>query len=379
MRKVVLFLFYCFCSTVFAHEAGVTDTHVDFGASQVRVVYTIPNNVITPIAKHFATTPKVLASNAFNISNNSHDCELETYHTSELEQIDSAQFTMIFSCYESLDNITISYYLDAADLTVDYKNFTRIELADRTQNITFTPIMTSQDIPISKLAALWQIKLDDSDLLAQPVEQSQGLSFDADSGFFTNIANSTHYFPIGVEHIVLGFDHLLFLLALLLLPLSGKRLFLLITTFTVAHSITLGIAILGWFTLPVWLVEAAIAASIVYIAIENFLHITYPDKYAHIQNRHINRLSMTFLFGLLHGFGFSFVLQEIGLGSQTVPALLFFNLGVEAGQLAVVLISLPLLRWLYRSEKQLPATQVASVALCLVGVFWLVERLWPVI
>ena len=144
------------------------------------------------------------------------------------------------------------------------------------------------------------------------------------------------YFLLGVEHILLGFDHLIFVLALMLLIHDRWMLFKTITAFTVAHSITLAGASLGYFSLPQKPVEATIALSIAFVASELLkarpnearLSETYPWVVA-------------FAFGLLHGFGFSGALKEIGLPQSDVPlSLLTFNLGVEAGQIIFVATAL---------------------------------------
>ncbi|WP_216619044.1 HupE/UreJ family protein, partial [Corallococcus carmarthensis] len=128
----------------------------------------------------------------------------------------------------------------------------------------------------------------------------------------------------GIRHILEGADHLLFLVAVLLVGGTFRRILLLVTSFTLAHSLTLAVTALGWWTLDArgtrW-AEAAIAASILYMALENLL-----------LRRHGHRAGLTFLFGLVHGLGFASVLGGYGLGTAVVPALLGFNLGVEVGQ-----------------------------------------------
>ncbi|HXV24582.1 MAG TPA: HupE/UreJ family protein [Alphaproteobacteria bacterium] len=146
------------------------------------------------------------------------------------------------------------------------------------------------------------------------------------------------YFLLGVEHILLGIDHLLFVLALLLLVRNPWMLVKVITAFTVAHSITLAVAALGWAQIPQAPVEAVIALSIMLVAAETLR-----------QNRDADDLVskapwvIAFAFGLLHGLGFGGALREIGLPQSDVPlALLTFNLGVEAGQLLFVFAVLAL-------------------------------------
>lgn len=173
------------------------------------------------------------------------------------------------------------------------------------------------------------------------------------------------FFPLGIEHILTGYDHLLFLLALMLRGGGLWSLLKIITAFTIAHSITLALAALDIVVLPGALVESIIALSIAYVALENLL-----PRYAVSR-----RWAVSFLFGLVHGFGFSSVLREIGLPKENlVLSLLNFNLGVEAGQLTVVLLVVPVLMRL-RSRKWEPSL-VATVSgvILAVGLALFVER-----
>lgn len=178
--------------------------------------------------------------------------------------------------------------------------------------------------------------------------------------------SASSFFPLGVEHIATGYDHLLFLLALILCGGNLKSLVKIITAFTLAHSITLGAAALGLVSLPSVLVEAVIALSIAYVAFENL----FP-RFAISR-----RWTISFLFGLVHGFGFSSVLQEIGLPKDSlVWALLNFNLGVEAGQLVAVLITLPALLWLRKQSYAGRVIQILSGIVMLLGLGLFVDRL----
>lgn len=173
------------------------------------------------------------------------------------------------------------------------------------------------------------------------------------------------FFLLGVEHIATGYDHLLFVLALVLCGGNLLSLLKIITAFTLAHSLTLGAAALDLLTLPSTLVEAVIALSIAYVAFENLM-----PKYALSR-----RWLVSFLFGLVHGFGFSSVLKEIGLpkGSELL-ALLNFNLGVEAGQIVAVLLVLPVLAWLKTTAWETRAVRAVSFAVLLVGLVLFAER-----
>ncbi len=175
------------------------------------------------------------------------------------------------------------------------------------------------------------------------------------------------FFRLGVEHILTGYDHLLFLGALLLRGGRLLSLFKIITAFTVAHSITLALAVFGLVAVPERLVECVIAASIVYVALENVFLRDAPSQ----------RWVVSFLFGLVHGFGFASALSPLHLPPRHLAlALLGFNLGVEAGQALVVALLLPILVWMRGLRWERRAVQTASGAVALLGFIWFVERLF---
>jgi hypothetical protein len=187
----------------------------------------------------------------------------------------------------------------------------------------------------------------------------------------------------GVWHIWIGFDHILFLLSLLLpvvlvrvsggwrgverLGESVREVLWVVTSFTVAHSITLSLAALGFVSLPSWLVESAIALSVVVAAFNNIVPVF---------NR--RRWLVAFGFGLIHGFGFASVLAELGLPQETlVLSLVGFNLGVELGQLAIVVALLPVIFWLRNTAFYRRGILVGgSLLIMLLALVWLAERLF---
>jgi hydrogenase/urease accessory protein HupE len=181
------------------------------------------------------------------------------------------------------------------------------------------------------------------------------------------------YLGLGVEHILLGIDHLLFVLALLLITQGAKRLVLTITAFTVAHSITLVLATLGFVQMPSSPVEAVIALSIVFVAAE-VVHARGGIKGLTARAPWI----VAFIFGLLHGFGFAGALAEIGLPQGQIPlALFFFNVGVEAGQLLFVAAVLAVMTLWRRARLTLPdwAGLVPPYAIGSIAMFWVIERI----
>ncbi len=190
------------------------------------------------------------------------------------------------------------------------------------------------------------------------------------------------YFVLGVEHILLGIDHLLFVLALLLLVGDVRRLVATVTAFTVAHSLTLAAAVLGWVHVPPPPVEATIALSIVFVAVEIARgHARGPAAPQDIAWR--KPWIVAFAFGLLHGFGFAGALTEVGLPQKAIPAALaFFNVGVEVGQLAFVAVVVGMLAAAARAMGQAGgafalATRLArptAYAIGILAAYWLFER-----
>jgi hypothetical protein len=174
----------------------------------------------------------------------------------------------------------------------------------------------------------------------------------------------------GVLHILIGIDHILFVVVLLLVVRRFKQLALIVTSFTLAHSITLALGALDIVTLPSALVESVIALSIVYVAVENMILEEPRARYV-----------VTFVFGLIHGFGFSSVLREVGLPQDAlVPALLAFNIGVELGQLAIVAPIFPLVVLLRRKSARAHRWMVwiLSGLVTIVAVVWFIERAFSV-
>jgi hypothetical protein len=265
------------------------------------------------------------------------------------EHSDGAYSVMRFaaSCPAEITRLEVGYSL-FADLDPQHKGLLRLEHGGATRTAIFSPERATQSFELAEISALAQ--------------------------FFD-------YGREGVWHIWIGFDHILFLLSLLLpavLALEGGRwrpvarfapafwdVFKIVTSFTVAHSITLSIAALGIVSLPSRLVESGIAISVVLAALNNVLPIV-----------HERRWLVAFAFGLIHGFGFASVLQDLGLPQGALlVALLGFNLGVEVGQLAIVSVFLPAaygLRasWLYQRLVFI----AGSLAIVAISAIWLVER-----
>jgi hypothetical protein len=277
------------------------------------------------------------------------DCPVRATEFLVDDHSDGAYSVMRFegACPAEVETIEISYSL-FADLDPQHKGLLRLEHGSGTRTGIFSPERATQSFELGRMSALTQ---------------------------FLDYARE------GVWHIWIGFDHILFLLSLLLpavlafgdgrwraverFPPAFWDVFKIVTSFTVAHSITLSLAALGVISLPSRLVESAIASSVVLAALNNVFPLV-----------HGRRWMVAFFFGLVHGFGFASVLRDLGLPQNALLiALVGFNLGVEGGQLAVVSAFLPLaywLRatWLYRRL----VFMGGSLAIVAVAGTWLVER-----
>ena len=251
------------------------------------------------------------------------------------------------TCPGEVTTLEIGYSL-FADLDPQHKGLLRLEHGAGTRTAIFGPERPTQSFELARISALTQF-LD--------------------------------YGREGVWHIWIGFDHVLFLLSLLLpavLALAGGRweaigrfppafwdVFKIVTSFTVAHSITLSLAALGVVSLPSRLVESGIATSVVLAALNNVFPLV-----------HGRRWMVAFAFGLIHGFGFASVLKDLGLPQGALLiALVGFNLGVEVGQLAIVSAFLPVAYWLRSSWFYRRLVFIGgSLAIVAVSGIWLIER-----
>jgi hydrogenase/urease accessory protein HupE len=185
----------------------------------------------------------------------------------------------------------------------------------------------------------------------------------------SRLSTARRYLVLGFTHIVPeGLDHMLFVLGIYLLSRRAKTVLWQVSAFTVAHSITLGLSMYGLISVPSRIVEPAIAISIAYVAIENIF----------LSELKSWRVALVFAFGLLHGMGFAGALKEIGLArSEFLTALLTFNLGVEAGQLAVIGAAFLLIGWRYSDKAWYRGRIVipASLMIACTALYWTVERL----
>ncbi len=199
-----------------------------------------------------------------------------------------------------------------------------------------------------------------------------GLAHDvvADLESISPTAAAITYLQLGFTHILpLGFDHILFIISLVLLSPNLKQLFLQSAAFTVGHCLTLGLATLGLVNISPTIVEPLIAITIVYVAAENI----FSSKLK------VSRILLIFAFGLLHGLGFASALAEIGLAKHNfILTLLMFNFGVEIGQITVIITSYFLLNYIQKKSEIEWAKLVMPVSVLIIGIgsFWVIDRIF---
>lgn len=345
-----------------AHLSGITDTAIEVTQSSVRVIFTTPEDNLQELPVAGSDIPQAIMQ-GLALTTPQGECLPRLLKQQPLPALQSLQFWLDYQCPQPIISLALNYQLFAAkDAT--HENFVRVRMAGHSQSITLSQQKTTLSLPVEQLLQQWNASL-------APTPGEEDINAEPES-------INPSYFKLGTLHILTGFDHLLFLLALFALPLRWKSLLLIITGFTVAHSITLSLAALHIFSLPPAFTEWMIALSIVVTAVENILQVRAQPAGMDTRSWYSHRLRfrwlMTFGFGLLHGFGFSYLLQEIGLGENAVSSLLLFNLGVEAGQTIVLAALSPLLYWLFRSHLQRRGSLFMSAMAAAAGVFWLLER-----
>jgi hydrogenase/urease accessory protein HupE len=286
-------------------------------------------------------------ASAISVTTNGNSCATDEA-SAKLSPDGSAVYVHRFRC-ESFGPAVVLRNEAMTEMATGYTHFGRIQVGDGDEQTTaFNRAFPTYEVAIAAANAA------DADA---PEPAPSGSLLDLIMRFVWQ----------GVIHIILGLDHVLFVFALVLISRDLRRLLGVITAFTVSHSVTLAMATLGVVTLPATIVEPIIAASILYVAFEAWFR-EHEPRYIY---------ATTFLLGLVHGFGFSYVLADVGLPQDAiVPALFAFNVGVELGQVGLILLLWPLRRWALDQDWERTAVRVCAVALGAVATFWLVERVY---
>lgn len=323
-------------------EVGVSHERVSYrlhvSAHDLAVALGIETDLVTPVPRTaFEGRKDTLArylSERLTVLAQGGRCLSESPAVDYSRLPESLVVDLNYTCAKPVERLTISYGL-FFDIDPTHRSLGRVIFPGGHEEFLFDRFLTRLELDVSK-----------------PLTQS---SWTARFG---------RIFILGVEHILTGYDHILFLLALLIVSPRFWQLAKIVTAFTVAHSFTLALAWYGVIELPSQLVESLIAISIAYVATENL----FREGFAH-------RWLLAGGLGLVHGLGFYSALSKLGLGTtDATTTLLAFNLGVEAGQLAIVSLLYGPLAWWVRQRWYLRSARVCSTIILLVAAWWIIER-----
>jgi hydrogenase/urease accessory protein HupE len=298
-----------------------------------------------------------------DLNNRQQEPTLEKMVLEKKEDKNFITYHLTFPAFAAGDTLSLNDGLYVNDPATNYVNLISFEFAGTTGQA----ILQGKERTWTILLTEAQEEQPQDGITTQPDESSeQQNQSEAAPAEETSNSGWFSFFKLGMLHILTGYDHLLFLLALLLRKQTFKQYAAIITSFTIAHSITISLAVLGVITLPSRFVESVIAFSIVYVAVENIFR---------KEIRH--RWGLTFLFGLIHGLGFANILKEMNIPkSDLALALVNFNIGIEVVQLALVLLVLPLLTYMFKLQSSKLIIRIGSIIVAALGAFWLIERIF---
>lgn len=409
-----LVLLWLPATAAFAHLSGFTDTSIQIAQAGVKVIYTVPADNLLELdgqqplaaapgpapgpaaqtaAAAAAAKPKEPAAylnaiaNGWSVQALRRECFQKSAEAKALEAIPSYQYILVYECPQGFEGMLIRYTLFGEQWRGE-QNFTRVLMAGEQLRMRFTFDKKELTLDVPALLKEWGKPMARDFLTLDP---NRRLRKEAWTGFanddtpqepttwWQSLKNADPAFvSLGMKHILSGADHVLFVVGLLLVPAGWARLAGLITSFTAAHSITLSLSALSVFSLPPSLTEPLIALTVAAIGVENIVSTRWRNAdaalVAQIRTARSYRWLVTFGFGLIHGIGLSYVLSEMGMGDDLAGTLLFFNLGVELGQLCVLAVCLPLTIWIFRQPWGLKASSALSALLALAGLGWFVER-----
>lgn len=286
-------------------------------------------------------------------------------------QVPQIEITISYPALSPSQPISLTDTLYQTEAKTNYVNLLTVEYGGHTSTAAlsggsrnWSMIVTENDYASFKEKTENIVNDEQSSSEEGAIDEESG--DDAPTDSHTNTSGWFSFLKLGMHHILFGFDHLLFLLTLLIVRQSFKQLALVITAFTIAHSITITLTVLGWIQLPSMFVEAVIALSICYVALENIFR-------KEIRHRSI----LTFVFGLIHGMGFAGILLEMNLLKGALALnLASFNIGIEIIQLAIVALLLPILTLMHRWKHARMAVVSVSGFAFVLGTIWLVQRLF---
>jgi hydrogenase/urease accessory protein HupE len=280
---------------------------------------------------------------------------LEKTAMKEIDNTDFIRFHFVYEGFQPGDTLTLmdGFYVD--DAATNYINLVTSSYYGEASET----VLQGNERTWTKLITEVQVEQGSEGVQAGLEQQNTSQPVNQDSSWLA-------FFKLGALHILTGYDHLLFLLALLLRKQTLKQYIGIVTAFTIAHSITISLSVLDIVNLPSLFVEAVIALSIIYVALENI----FRKEITH-------RWGLTFAFGLIHGLGFATVIKEMNISSSHLFVTLFnFNIGIEVVQILLVLCLLPLLKFLWKLKNSHHIVTFGSAVIVILGSYWLIERLF---
>ena len=320
---VVVVVMASLALTAFAHELSISYSHVKTTGPVVEVLFTV----------------------------NLHDI-----HAEDVQQAVEANYAV------EAPQPPVSIAVRQAEIIAE--NVMLLDLVYSFENPVETVKITSTLDRVTQSDHSHIVQIGEGDDSRQAVLNVENPSVQVTLGRKACFATVWDFLKLGVEHIFTGYDHLAFVAGLLVMTTTLRSLLKVITAFTAGHSITLALATFGLVSVPSRFIESLIALSIAYIAAENFMGKTL-----------VHRWKITFLFGLVHGFGFSNVLQEMALSRSSLAISLFsFNGGVELGQLAFVALFFPIVYCVTSSRWRDRFIMTCSVFMASLGLFWFIQR-----
>lgn len=349
-----------------AHPKDMTLASFQMAQDGIRIETVLPNPFVEAIsASENEQSPLDVAASAYRIQSEGGPCPVQGPPRAwRLHDIEARRYVVDYACVSpNPKTVTIEYTLAHRDPEArsGHENLFTLSLPGHTQNEVFSRSHN-------------QIRLSVAEIMLQ---NGQNLPRTLSE---TEIATpgALDFLTLGIKHILVGLDHVVFLIALFLVGMSLSALLAVVTAFTVGHSITLGLSTLGIYSPEIWIAESVIAVSIVYLGIENLYALLRRDpKRSEAERKRLTRRrwAVAGLFGLIHGFGFSYVIRDLGLPEDAqVHSLMGFNLGVEIGQLLIVATLVPVLAWLWGKLGQRAVSIPLSLIILALGGFWLVER-----
>lgn len=382
-----------------AHLSGFTDTSIQIAKPGVKIIYTLPSDNLLELDssnnKTVAPPSSYMPSitNGWGVFANKRSCFLLSSIAKALPKITAYQYTLNYECPQGIDELSIRYNLFTEQWR-GHQNYARIFMADSRMRMRFTFDKKILVLPVKQLLNKWGKSLTTAFFNTDPHRQLQveswGDPFSIKEASAQQITEAVEevipgqnyssidpsFIWLGMTHIWQGYDHVLFIICLLLIPCAFKQLLLWVTSFTLAHSITLALSVLGVLSIPPTITEPLIALTVVILGIENLYYLyRQPKDDVTFKQRYRNRWWIIFCFGLIHGVGFSYLLQELSGDEDIWGRLLMFNLGVELGQIAIIVLLLIPIYAMFKWKYGLKIGGISSLLTSLMGAIWLIQRI----